>query len=110
MKLKGNVTLAGLHLLMRPVLREAERIWKEYGHSDNGVTITEALGGEHSATSWHYYGLALDLRTRYFSTEELDKVEKEMKRALPEYDIIVHSSHMHVEIGNTLAEQHGLLT
>lgn len=109
MEIKAGVTLAGLHLLMRPVLRAAERIWKAHGR-DEGVTVTEACGGTHSATSWHYYGLALDLRTRYFSTEELDKVEKEMKRALPEYDIIVHSSHMHVEIGNTLAEQHGLLT
>lgn len=109
MILKAGVTLAGLNILMRPVLRHAERIWMANGE-DDGVTITEALGGTHSATSWHYYGLALDLRTRYFTTEVYNDITLEMREALPDYDVVAHSTHMHVEIGNALARQHGLLT
>ncbi len=109
MKLKEGVTLAGLNILMRPVLRHAERLWVAHGQED-GVTITEALGGTHSATSWHYYGLALDLRTRYFTTEVYNGITLEMRKALPEFDVVAHSTHMHVEIGNVLAKRHGLLT
>ena len=108
MILKEGVSLAGLHLLMRPVLREAERIWKENGQSE-GVTVTCALGGVHSAASWHYYGLALDLRNRYFSEGVKDKVAVELKQALPYYDILAHSTHIHVEPSNGLANKHGLL-
>jgi hypothetical protein len=112
MKLKDGVTLAGLHPVMRPVLREAEAIWKAHGRSE-GVTVTEARGGEHSAVSWHYYGFALDLRTRYFDFDEAVQVYETLKGALSGYDVVHHtyqndddewaSSHIHVEIGNGIA-------
>lgn len=108
MKLETGVSLAGLHLLMRPVLRVAEQVWIEAG-KEEGVTITCALSGEHSAGSWHYYGLALDMRTRYFSeTTKLDVAQK-LRTRLPNYDIVVHSTHIHIEPGNPLAAKHGLM-
>ncbi len=108
MKIKEGVTLAGIHILMRPVLRESERIWKEQGR-EKGVTITCAMGGTHKAASWHYYGLALDLRIRYFDESSREHVFKALKAALPDYDIILHKTHIHAEVGNTLAKRHGLL-
>ena len=113
MQIKDGVTLAGLHPVMRPVLREAESIWKAHGRPE-GVTITEARGGTHSASSFHYYGLALDLRTRYFEFDEAVLVHKALKSALPGYDIIHHekdgkSSHIHCETGNGLAKDIGML-
>jgi hypothetical protein len=51
--------------------------------------------------SLHYYGLAVDLRTRYFSETVKQLVAAELNSALknisPYYQIIVHSTHIHVE-------------
>lgn len=107
MELKSGISLAGLQPIMRPVLREAERIWKEYGRAE-GVTVTCCREGTHSAVSWHYYGYALDLRTRYFSEAESSDVYEDMKTALPNYDIIKHDTHIHAEIGNQLAVKLGV--
>jgi len=108
MEIKSGVTLRGLQPIMRPVLREAERIWKDYGR-EFGVTVTEACGGTHSASSWHYYGYALDLRTRYFPDEVKTQVYEELKGSCKDYDIILHSTHIHAEISNSLANQLGVL-
>lgn len=98
MEVKEGVELKDLDICMRPVLIEAEKIWKRYGREE-GVTITCTAGDVHSAGSLHPYGLAIDMRIRYFSQEELDAVHKEMVDSLDIalFDIIVHSTHMHVE-------------
>jgi hypothetical protein len=108
MKFAPGVSLAGLHILMRPVLGEAELIWVAAGIED-GATITCALGGLHGPTSWHYFGLALDFRSRYFSEPIKDSVVQKLKHRLPFYDVVAHSTHIHVEIGNALAAKHNLL-
>jgi len=109
MKLKQGAIIAGLHLLMRPVLKIAEKLWLENGRPE-GVTVTAGLDGVHSAGSWHYYGLAVDFRTHYFDNATKDRVAAALKTALPSYDIVVHSTHIHVEVGNVLAQKNGLLT
>lgn len=106
MKIKHGVVLGGLHPLMRPVLRAAELIWVDEGKG--GITITSALDGTHSASSWHYYGLAVDLRTFYFSAARKLKVAERLRAALPGYDVVVEKTHIHVEIGNDLAKRHNL--
>jgi hypothetical protein len=108
MEVKAGVTLAGLHLLMRPALGAAEKIWKAHGIAA-GVMITEARGGVHSARSLHPYGLALDMRTRYFTEEQKIQVYSDLQAALPLYDIILHNTHIHVEPSNSLLDRHGLL-
>ena len=108
MIIKEGASIAGLHLLMRPVLKVAEAIWEKAGRSE-GVTITTGLNGVHSAGSWHYYGLALDFRTRYFDEPTKKQVYATLKKHLPAYDVILHSTHIHVEPGNPLADKHGLL-
>ncbi len=98
MELKEDVIMAGLDIRMRPALIEAEKIWKRYGR-DEGVTITSALDRVHSAGSLHYYGRALDFRTRYFTDKEKSAVFNELILFLNPlmYDIVNHSSHIHVE-------------
>ena len=93
---------------MRPVLRVAEEIWKAAGQKD-GVMVTCAMGGEHSAASWHYYGLALDFRTNYFSEPVKDSVTMKLKYKLPHYDVVKHDTHIHVEVGDRLAARHNLM-
>ncbi len=97
MQIKEGVILAGLDIHMRPVLVEADKIWKRYGQE---LVVTSGLDGVHSAGSLHYYGRALDFRTRYFTSEEEKKaVFEELIAALDGtlYDFVCHSTHIHVE-------------
>jgi hypothetical protein len=95
LKFKDGVQGFGLQLEMRTVLKTADSIWREFGQE---LVVTETVGGTHSAGSLHYYGYAVDLRTNYFSDEEKKKVLGRMHTELPEgYDVILHSTHMHVE-------------
>ena len=107
MKIKEGASITGLHPVMRPVLKASESIWVTHGR-DEGVTITGGLDGTHSAGSWHYYGLAVDLRTHYFDDFVKKEVAADLIDALPEYDVVVHSTHIHVEVGNNLAKQIGV--
>jgi hypothetical protein len=94
-KIKDGVNIWGLEKVMQRVLKEADEIWSDYGEE---LVITSARDGIHSAGSLHYYGLAVDLRTRYFSEQDKQRVFEELKDVLGwEYDVILHSTHIHVE-------------
>ena len=87
--------MQGLQLHMRPVLVAADIVWKNHNQE---LWITGSLDGEHSAGSLHYYGLAVDLRTRYFSVAERREVAAALKASLNcNYDIVLHPTHIHVE-------------
>ena len=96
MKIKEGVILAGLDIKMRPVLIKADRIWFEHGQE---LVVTSGLEGTHSAGSLHYYGLALDFRTRYFDDKQVvEDVYDILSRSLSvNYDVVLHSTHIHVE-------------
>ena len=103
-----QVNIQGLHPIMRRPLKAAEKIWKAHGRPE-GVTITAGLNGVHSAGSWHYCGCAVDLRNNYFNAVEKRQVFEELKAALPEYDVIGHSTHIHIEPSDSLAEKWRLI-
>jgi len=103
MKVKEGVVLAGLDIKMRPVLIAAEKIWSNYGQE---LVVTCGLNGEHSAGSYHYYGLALDFRHRYFTDIQKDMVAEELMDKLRrvencqvfhDYDVVIENTHIHVE-------------
>jgi len=95
MEIKDDASLAGLSLRMRPVLIGAEKVWKLAGQE---LCVTCGLDGTHSAGSMHYYGLAVDLRTRYFSETEKKHVFTALKKELGAgYDVVIHGTHIHVE-------------
>lgn len=96
MKIKDDsVNIWGLEVCMQPVLKHADKIWRKYGQE---LVVTSARDGIHSAGSLHYYGRAVDLRTRYFSEGTLNEVVEELRSVLGEdYDVIVHSTHAHIE-------------
>ncbi len=81
MIIKPGAIIAGLHPVMRSVLREADKIWKAHGEE---LVVTAGLDGTHSAASWHYYGLALDFRTKYFLQPQVRSVGADLKMALPD--------------------------
>jgi len=65
---------------------------------DQELVVTSALDGEHSSGSYHYYGLALDFRTRYFTESVKTKVRDDLVSALPQTFItVLHDTHMHVQ-------------
>lgn len=107
MEIKKGVIMAGLHPCMRAVLREGEQIWHALGRPE-GVTVTSALDGTHGASSWHYFGLAIDFRTRYFSDGDQAEAWQRLREALPDYDIVMHPTHIHCEVGNQLAKKLGV--
>lgn len=79
---------------MRPVLVAADKIWKEHGKE---LVVTSGTDGEHSAGSKHYYGLALDFRTRYFTQAEQIKIYTLLLKELSEeYMVIKEGTHIHV--------------
>jgi hypothetical protein len=106
MEIKAGVIINGLSINMRPALIQADKIWREAGQE---LIITAGLDGVHSARSLHYYGLALDFRTRYFDTATRSQVLKELTIALgSDFDVILHSTHLHVEYdpdGKTLEKK-----
>ncbi len=90
-----TVNIWGLQKEMRPALRYADKIWADYGQE---LVITSARDSMHSAGSLHYYGLAVDLRIRYFPVNQHRDIKKELELALgSKYDVVLHSSHIHIE-------------
>jgi len=95
MKIKDGVILAGLDIKMRPALKAADVIWEALGKE---LVVTAGLDGEHSAGSLHYYGLALDFRTRYFSIGNKRTAANKLRETLgSDFDVIEHDSHIHCE-------------
>lgn len=95
MKIKQGANLRGLDIRIRPALIVADKVWKKHGQE---LVITCGLDGTHSAGSLHYYGLAIDCRTRYFDKTEITIIAKELRETLgKDFDVIVHYSHIHIE-------------
>lgn len=106
MKLKDGVSLAGLSLAMRPVLMAAAKIWADNGQE---LVVTSGLDGVHAASSLHYYGYALDFRTRYFEENTkllvLRQLSDELRKYHNDYRVISHDTHIHVEYRQVIAYQ-----
>lgn len=96
MKIKEGASLQGLDISMRHALIKADKIWNELGQE---LVITSGTDGEHSAGSLHYYGLAVDLRTRYFSDEEKSIAYGRLIKELEwmGYRVISEPTHIHIE-------------
>ncbi len=96
MEIKEGAQLAGLKIEMRPALLCADAVWKEFGRE---LVVTAGLDGAHSAGSLHYYGLAVDFRTRFWPRSDVQhKVASRLRQLLSdEFDVILHRSHIHVE-------------
>jgi hypothetical protein len=63
------------------------------------MVITSGREGSHSSKSLHYYGRAIDIRTRDLSTEQIVELQSELKSMLGRnWDVIIEPSHMHIEL------------
>jgi hypothetical protein len=95
MKIKRGATIAGLDIRMRPALVTADRIYTKYKKE---LVITSGLDGAHSAGSLHYYGLAIDIRTRYFRKKNRRAVYQELQSELPSwFKVVLEKNHIHIQ-------------
>lgn len=103
MKTKDGVKLAGLEFIMREVLIEADKIWTEHGQE---LVVTSTTESVHSATSLHYYGLAVDFRTKYFDDLVKQKVYKALLKKLGDkYIVVLEPTHIHVQLNLKVQQQ-----
>jgi hypothetical protein len=103
MKTKDNtISLAGLQLPMRKVLKVVDIVYKQHGQEAVITAGTEVVKDDgkfiHSAGSFHPFGFALDFRTYYFTQEEINLIKPLIQKALGEdYDVIFETNHFHIE-------------
>jgi hypothetical protein len=101
MRIDNSADIRGLRNIMRTALVVADEIWKAHGRKE-GITITCGLNGVHSARSLHPCGLAVDLRTRYW-TNRVDQVsvftelQTQLKAIDPNYGVQLESDHIHMQ-------------
>ena len=99
MKIKKGVNVQGLHISMQKVMKVVELVYKKYGQES---VITSGMDGTHSAGSFHYFGMALDYRTRFFENDfESVKVAQEIAGILGDnYTVIFEKTHIHIQCNN----------
>ena len=90
--LKKGVSMVGLQLVMRPVIKEAGKIWG--GQGKKTLRITSTLEGSHGISSFHPFGLAVDLEL----PPRPEMACHELRVALgSNYDVVLEGDHVHVE-------------
>ena len=97
MRIKEGTDLRGLQTPIVIALSVADELWRKYG-IEEGATVTSGTDGKHKEGSLHYKGLAVDLRTRYFSNEICNMVANELRATLPDdFDVVLEATHIHLE-------------
>jgi hypothetical protein len=74
----------------------AERIYAGLGYD---LVVTSLRDGQHSASSLHYSGNAVDLRTNTLNASQRQSVYQAIRAELYSrgYDVILESDHLHIE-------------
>lgn len=75
----------------------AEALSEALGYGE--VVVTSLRDGTHSAKSLHYEGLAMDLRTRNLTAEQICGWVSLLKKYLDPrgFDVVLEEDHIHVE-------------
>ena len=101
MRCKEGVTLFGVKPEMVIALSIINEVYKEV--VGQGVTITAVTDGKHKGHQ-HSLGYAIDCRTRdddsitQWSNATKQKLARKIRERLTdEFDVVVHSTHIHVE-------------
>lgn len=94
--LKEGVDVRGLHDKCWDAVYKIESVYTQNG---TPLVITSGRDGKHSRGSFHYIGLAFDIRTRNLPDGvDINRIVSEIKVLIgPEYDLILHDTHIHIE-------------
>lgn len=111
MKIKEGVRVFGLRPEILLAVVVAREVWTQHGAE---LVITSGIEAKHETASFHYLGLAVDLRSHdpatgqtvftasFASTSDpavaASVIASELKAALgPDYDVVLEGDHIHVE-------------
>jgi len=96
MMLKSDdVELKDLAPQLALALIMANEVYDEYGID---MVVTSANDSNHSGTSLHYSGQAVDLRTRTANSGDRQDIRDKVKAKLNvDFDVILESDHIHLE-------------
>ncbi len=95
MILKTGVKIQGIRNELLYALNVADKIYSSFGEE---LVITSLVDGGHGVGSFHYNGLAADLRTRYFDRPTQERVHLRLIKSLGnDYDVILEPDHIHLE-------------
>lgn len=62
------------------------------------IVVTSLLDGIHSKNSFHYTGLAFDIRTWIYKSKQIPGFVSKIKEQLGKnYDVILEEDHIHIE-------------
>jgi hypothetical protein len=101
MQIKSGATIINLNPSMRPALIGCQKVFDK--HNTNFV-ITCGLDSTHSAGSLHYYGFAIDVRTRDLG-DKLQDCYQDLLNELTGFDVVLESNHIHIENEIAFKEQ-----
>jgi hypothetical protein len=94
-RLKPGVEVRGLKPEMALAALIVAGVYSSEGHD---CTITSGRDGQHMRGSRHYWGHALDFRTRNVPNEKRPALAEAVREALGgEFDVVLESTHLHVE-------------
>jgi len=94
LKIKQGVDPKGLQPEILLAVIVAMGIWDRLGQE---LVLTALLDGTHMEGSFHYDGMAVDLRTHYFDNATKELAARMLRAALPMYDVVLEATHIHVE-------------
>ena len=93
--IKRGVKAKGLQPEILLAITEAREIYRDL---DADLIITSLLDGKHMPSSFHYKGLAVDLRTRHLTKPNRALAAARLRVVLgPEYDVVLEETHIHCE-------------
>lgn len=93
--IKPGVDISGVSAEIALIIPIVQNIFEFHG---SPMVITSVLDGDHSLTSLHYIGHAIDFRTRTLATTSQKALTQDISDALgPQFDVILESNHLHIE-------------
>lgn len=103
--LQVKSSVIGLHQV-DPVLVIAAQVYDYvrvyFGWGDGTITSAmdqgDNIGAPRSETSAHPWGMALDLRTRDLSADQVNVIAYVLRLVLPQVQVIVESDHIHIQV------------
>ncbi len=81
--------------LQAPAQKAFGRVAKEFGKIGEDIFITSIRDGNHGSGSFHYIGMAFDIRYPKATTKAFEV--RIRQAAGPNCDVIFHNTHIHVE-------------